>query len=1384
VIRANATMSIRTFLLTAALLAVAAAASTAAAQAALPAWQVMGVTGPTHLSPAVDETQALTVAAGGGTFTLTFNGQTTGPLAYNVQPSGGVGPTASVENALNALSSIGGTGGSVSVAGGPGNPSGSNPYTLTFGGALGGLDVPAITVNIENLGVAPGAQLTCTGGPTGGTGATTVAYQWLSDGAPALGAGASTATYTVDATDTGKAVQCRVTATHTAGTAPTGSTQVSNPAIVVSPFAGLAPLAPATITAPAAPVGGFVAGNKLICTTGTWTGVTEPFGFQWYRNGIALVGNGANTSEYTLQAADISGAAAFQCAVTGSNDNGSVTKISANRNTTAPIAPSPTAPAATANSAGGPAASIATTTVGGATGQIVATVANVGGAASSGPVTLTVGPLPGGIKTSATPTGSGWSCNPTGAGQTAVTCEHAASIGVERMPRRLTVPVTIGPSASTSSTVPISVQGGGATSEGGDEHLMPVTVSAIPAPPGVEAMWAGAFDEDGQPYTQAGGHPARVGVFFRLNTVRSPSGEIVPAGDLRDVAVEAPPGFLGNPTVTAGRCPQDAPSREESSPGVFAQPVSCPLTAIVGRAEPMVQDFASTLGGNQAVFNNVPKFGYPAQFTFHYVTTGVTLVGSLRSDEDYGVTVTAPNVPLIYKAFGSFAILDGNPEGAEGKAFLTNPTNCAEQAQTMPVTALAVNTWQAPSLFDEQVDDLPPVTGCDKLDFEPDFTFQPSTAHAASATAATAHLHIDQARLLDPAKEAPPHLKRSVVTLPEGLTPNPAAADGLEACTTEQIGLIGTGFAMPNPIRFDKSSPRCPDAAKIGAAEIETPLLGETLHGTVYQAAQDDNPFGSLLALYVVIDDAKTGTTVKLPGEVKTDPQTGRLTVIFDNNPQIPFSDLRLHLRGGPRSILATPDVCGTHSTSGEWTPWSAPESGPPATTVDGFPISSGAGGSGCANSKAERPFALGLEAGATNPAAGAYSPFRLQLTRPDGSQEIDRVTVTTPPGFLASLKGVGICSQSAIDAAQAKSGKEELANPSCPSGSQVGTTTIGAGVGSSPFYLKTGKIYLSGPYKGGPASLTFIVPAVAGPFDLGVQVVKTALRVDPKTAQVTAESDPIPQILKGIPVLIRDIRVDLDRSNFALNPTNCEAMAITARITGGSGAVSNLQNRFQVGNCEALAFKPKLKIQLHGGTKRAAYQRLEATVTYPKGPGYANIARAAVTLPHSAFLAQEHIRTVCTRVQFAAKACPKGSVYGHATAITPLLDAPVTGPVYLRSSDNQLPDLVAALRGPDHQPIEVELAGRTDSKNGGIRNTFDLVPDAPVSKFTLKLKGGKKSLIVNSRNLCGGKQRASVRLKAHNGMQRNFRTVVGNDCEKKERKAGRSVAGDGGVQN
>ena len=450
--------------------------------------------------------------------------------------------------------------------------------------------------------------------------------------------------------------------------------------------------------------------------------------------------------------------------------------------------------------------------------------------------------------------------------------------------------------------------------------------------------------------------------------------------------------------------------------------------------------------------------------------------------------------------------------------------------------------------------------------------------------------------------------------------------------------------------------------------------------------------------------------------------------------------------------------------------PWSTPE-GADAHPTDSYETTLGAGGGACSASEAAAPNHPSFTAGTAAPQAGAYSPFLLKLSREDGTQRLTGLDTTLPAGLTGRLTGISYCSEAQI--AQAKSreapnmGAVEQQSPSCPAASEVGSVTVGAGAGITPLYV-SGHAYLAGPYKGAPLSLAIITPAVAGPFDLGAVVVRTALQVNPETARIHAVSDPLPSIIQGVPLDIRSIAVRLDRPSFTLNPTSCDPMAITGSAPTLPGQSAALTSPFQVGGCSALKFAPKIAISLKGGTKRHRFPALKAVLTYPSKGAYANIASAQVTLPHSAFLEQGHIGTVCTRVQFAANSCPKASIYGKAKALTPLLDKPLEGPVYLRSSSHELPDLVAALNGQ----VDVVLAGRVDTgKGGGIRNTFEAVPDAPVSKFTLEMQGGKKGLLVNSENICRKPQKASVSFTAQNGKALALTPTIGNDCGKKAKK-------------
>jgi hypothetical protein len=1252
------------------------------------------------------------------------------------------------------------------------------------------------------------AERTCTA-PTGWKGAPTFTFQWLRNGAaiPSATAAATTAsgstslTAVATATGSGELTSgsknvigvttatgaLRVGQTITATGIPAATTITAVGAGTLELSAAATETAAQSLAAGAQPIAvgdaisgaGIPAGTTVTAISGRT--ITMSAAATASASGVTVTAT-ATGAKYKPNAAtgeeDLN--KVLQCQVLGTNSSGNALSISLN----SIVGTVTTPPANTA-------ANTPTTS---------------GAEWTSGTTSVSIA-LPEGV-TLWEAAGTGWTCH-----LNAANCTITTGLQPGASSATLRFESVIDPATAPDTVVAVlDAFGGGAAF---DATAVDAFTFGAAGSFGVEAgsLMARAEDAAAAEYFQAGGHPFAATTAFNLNLRQGGSGTLFyPIEDLRDAVVDPPAGFVGNPGAASQCTVADLKASE------------CPRSSAIGKGNFRVEDqVAGIKQVNGVVYRLTDERGYPAEF-------GVRVVGSvslvfralLRSDGDYGVSVLAPLAPQRPQVLNATVTLCGNgakverstlggndhsfvfngcKQAGEGGLvpafsvpFLTNPTRCAGPA---PVTGLSMDSSQHPGATRERgLPDLSdpnwkhyevaahPLEGCGALTeawvgegpspTQPSFEFQPGSAEPATPAAYTAQLHVPQQGLMEATGLATSHLRDTTVRLPAGVSLNPSAADGLAACTPAQIGLKTAVGELP--AHFTLAPPSCPDAAKIGVVQVTTPLLEDPLPGSVYLASQDQNPFASRFGIYLVIDDEQTGIVAKLPGEVLPDERTGQITARFVEGPQVPFEDVKLSFFGGSRASLANPDTCGEYTTEAEMTPWSAADPAHPlpseiATSHDPIAIAT-ASASACPTTKAARSFAPSFSAGTTNPAADAHSPFTLRITRPDGNQELDRVSVTTPPGFAATLKGVVTCSWASVDAAAAKSkGADEIAHPSCPASSQVGTSTIGAGVGSSPYYVKTGKAYLTGPYKGAPVSLTFIVPAMAGPFDLGVQVVKTALNINPKTAQVTAVSDPIPQILDGVPLQIRDIRVNLDRSNFALNPTNCEPMAISTQVTGGSGAVANLSNRFQVGNCAALKFHPDLAIQLHGGTKRGDYQRLQATVTYPRKGAYANIARAAVTFPHSAFLAQEHIRTVCTRVQFAAHECPKGSIYGHAEATTPLLDGKLSGPVYLRSSDNLLPDLVVALRGPDSQPIEVELAGRTDSKHGGIRNTFEMVPDAPVSKFRLTLLGGKKSLIVNSRDLCKGpKQRATVRFDAQNGMQRNFRPVIGNDCGKQSK--------------
>ena len=592
---------------------------------------------------------------------------------------------------------------------------------------------------------------------------------------------------------------------------------------------------------------------------------------------------------------------------------------------------------------------------------------------------------------------------------------------------------------------------------------------------------------------------------------------------------------------------------------------------------------------------------------------------------------------------------------------------------------------------------------------------------------------------------SPSELRTSRITLPEGFTINPNAADGKVACP-ESATSIGTLFAA-----------QCPEFSKVATLDLDIAALPGPIRGAIYLAEpKPGEPYRIVLAA------DGFSTHVKLLGSVRTDPQTGRVTLALEDLPQSPLQKFDLHVFGSERGLFASPPKCGHTPTMAEFVPWDHELLN--SNSTDFMDFTNGPNGTGCPG--AARPYAPTVRTGVANNTAGSHSPFSITLNRDDGHQNITQLDVSTAPGFAASLRGIPYCPEAAI--AQLNSpgytGRAELASPACPGASQIGTANTGTGAGSHPLSTPGG-VYLAGPYKGAPLSLVVVVPAVSGPYDLGNVVVRSAIFVDPVTARVSTVSDQIPQILEGIPLRLRSILVDLNRPNFTLNPTDCRPFSVYTAAFGNEGGLSNSASHFQVANCTNLGFAPKLGIKLRGrsATKRRGHPALRAVLR--TGQNEANLSRTVVVMPKYELLDNSHIGTVCTRVQFAANSCPADSVYGTAVAETPILDQPLRGPVYLRSSSHKLPDLVADLHGQ----IDLEVSAQIDTvKGGALRTRFNTLPDAPVSKFVLDLRGGAKGLLQNSRPVCKTSRRASVKLFGQNGMRSTRNTRLQAPCGSK----------------
>jgi hypothetical protein len=889
--------------------------------------------------------------------------------------------------------------------------------------------------------------------------------------------------------------------------------------------------------------------------------------------------------------------------------------------------------------------------------------------------------------------------------------------------------------------------------------------------------------------TQAGAHAD----FTTVIDVNESKGH--PMANTRDVVVDLPPGLFGNPNAF----PKCTPLKL----GIEPLASECPVDSQIGVIEVQIGGVSSTVCRDPIYNMPVPGGDTVARFGFYACLYPIFI--DVRIDPATQALVasvqSAPAAAELIASKTTFWGVPGDPvhdaeritpnEASGGEAsppggrssgmgdtpFMTNPTGC-EQDRQLSVT---LQSYQRPDKPVSATVPFPKITGCGAVEFNPTATLAPTTSQGTSGTGLDYDLSIptfgiEHSNLLGPAE-----LKRAEVVLPQGMSINPSEAEGLGVCSKADLARE-TYDSAPNV--------GCPETSKIGSVEVTSTVIDRRAVGSLYLAKPYDNPFGSLLALYMVLKIPDRGVLVKVPGKVTTDPITGQITTVFDDIPQLPVATFHLHFKEGARAPLVTPAACGSYAAVSNFTPWSALTK-PTLTKYSPFEISSGPFHGPCPTGGLP-PFRPGLLAGTLNNAAGSYSPFYVRLSRSDAEQEITHFSIKLPRGVVGKLAGIPFCSDAEIAAAMARSGahggEEELAAPSCPVASEIGHTLVGAGVGDVLVYVP-GKVYLAGPYHGAPISIVAITAAKAGPFDLGTVVVREALRVNPETAEVFIDatgSDPIPHIIQGIPVRLRDIRVYVDRPEFVLNPTNCTATSTTSTVLGAgldfvSAADDNpltVASPFQAADCAALPFKPKLALSLKGGSRRNQVPALKAVVTARKGD--ANISGAEVVLPHSEFLEQGHIGTVCTRAQFNAGAgngaeCPAASVYGRARAVTPLLSEPLEGPVFLRSNGGErvLPDLVAALHG---QEINFDLVGfigsvSTRNKHGEvlsrIRTRFATAPDAPVSRFVFEMRGGKKGLLVNSTDLCVGTHRAEANFSAQNGRQLETRPAVKASCGK-----------------
>ncbi len=944
-----------------------------------------------------------------------------------------------------------------------------------------------------------------------------------------------------------------------------------------------------------------------------------------------------------------------------------------------------------------------------------------------------------------------------------VTCTLPGEIGPAFFPgafsyEEVDIPVAISPNAKSGEEVQASVAGGGAHRVSVSRS---VTVSTARTQFGVSQYEMLPENADGTPDTQAGSHPFQLTTVTGLN--QSAEGGRPPAA-VKDLHFNLPPGLIGNP-IPFPQCPLSEFLANAEDGANF-----CPDNTIVGVVTLSLFFNGSTkFDDTVPLFALTPSVGEPARFGFVAVSDPVYLDTSLRTGGDYGVTVDVNNITEAIgfdKTTVTFWGVPGDPRHdslrgwnciAENTGGVIDPAlpECAPSAHSTPPlltlptactapvrTTLEGDSWQDQGAFTPPFeytfrDNLGrPVgmDGCNQVPFTPSIKVTPDGQAASTPTGLTVDEHVPQETSINPTGIAESSVKGLSVTLPEGVALDPSGADGLQACSMEAIGLQS---AAP---------PACPEASKVATVKIRTPLLANPLEGAAYLATQDANPFGSLVSLYIYAYDPVSGISAKATGEVVENPVTGQLTSHFEGDPvfqhdpsfagepeaqflpEVPFEDVELHFFGGDRAPLATPALCGSYNTAGTFTPWDGN-----ATTESSseFQVLTGPNGASCHD---PLPFAPTLTTGTTSIQAGGFSPFVMTMSREDGEQTLQGISLKMPLGVSGTLSTVKLCGEEQADAG------------TCGPESEIGETIVSVGVGGDPYTVKGGKVYITGPYKGAPFGLSIVNPAKAGPFNLGYVVVRAKLEVNEETAAITVTTDnsgpyKIPTIIDGIPLQIRHVLVDINRPGFTFNATNCSPLQITGELVSTQGATATVPVPYHVTNCAVLAFKPKLEASTAGNWTRTGGTSLNVKLSYPAGPYDANITKVKVELPKGLPSRLPTLQKACLAAVFEANpaACPPASIIGRARATTPVLPVPLEGPAYFVSHGGESwPSLIIVLQG---YGVTVHLVGTTlISKAGITSSTFKTVPDVPVGTFELNLPAGPYSALTGLGNLCKSK--------------------------------------------